>query len=137
MNADDLHQAIFTRLDDQVGGSFSGVYAAGGVPQAALSEDDSAFPFLTIGPYNFSPFDTKTSNGFEVVVTTHIWSRSTSSLVWQALRGAVYDALQKYDLTVTGCNVIDCRFDGSADYDDPDGKTRHIVLDWRITYFLT
>lgn len=135
MNAEAIHQAIYTRLSAQVGASYTGIYTD--VPQAADAEDDTAYPFLVIGPYNFAPNDTKTSNGFDVVVTTHIWTRDHSPLVREALRSGMYDALQKFALTATGCNIIDCRFDSSVDYDDPDGKTRHIVIDWRVTYYLT
>ena len=47
----------------------------------------------------------------------------------------VYDALQKYDaLPVAGVTVIDCRFDGSTEFADPDGVTQHQVGTYRITY---
>lgn len=136
MNIKELQQALFTRVNTQVGVSVQGVYTT--VPQATESEDDSVFPYITIGPFSGAPEDTKDDNGAQVLADIHIWSRSPSALTWREIGDKVYDALQKYDaLAVTGANVIDCRFDSSTDFDDPDGVTRHYVLTFRITYFLT
>lgn len=136
MNAKELQEAIYTRVNTQVGGSVSGVYTD--PPQAAQSEDDSAFPFITIGPVSATPNDTKGDNGFSTLFDVHIWSRSSSALTWRSIGDQVYDALQKYDaLPVVGANVVDCRFDSSTNFDDPDGRTKHYVLTFRVNYFLT
>lgn len=137
MNAEGLAQAIYDVLsgDPAVSGAMVGIYTD--VAQVSQSEDDSAFPYLTIGPYTFSRNDTKTEDGQSVAVTLNIWSRSNSALTWQALRSDVYDAMHRAALTVSGQNVISCLFDSSNDFEDPDGKTRHITLDFRITYFAT
>lgn len=116
----DLVEAIYTR-----------------VPQASESEDDSVYPFVTIGPFNVTPFDTKIDNGGTVVVQVHIWSRGNSDLAWRAIEEQVYNALHKYtDLAVTGANLIDCLFESSTDTDDPDGLTTHVIMSFRVTYFI-
>lgn len=139
MNIEQLQQAIYDRLSgfSAVAGAVGGIYTK--APQGPESEDASAFPYITIGPVIPGPFDTKDDNGAEVVFDVHIWSRSQSALTWRALGDDVYTALQKYDqLAVTGANVIDCRFDSSIDYQDPqDGRTWHYVLSFRVTYYLT
>lgn len=136
MNTVELQQALFTRLTAEVGGSVVGIYTD--PPQATESEDDSAFPYITIGPFNGAPDDTKDDDGFQILADIHIWARSNSALTWRAIGDAVYDALQKFDaLSVTGANVIDCRFDSSTNFDDPDGRTKHYVLTFRVHYFLT
>lgn len=136
MNIKELQQGLYTRLNSQVGGSFVGIYTS--VPQAEDSEADSAFPFITIGPFAASNDDTKDDNGAEVVAQVHIWSRSKSALVWRGLHDAVYDALQDYrSLSVTGANIVNVLFDGSDDFDDPDGRTVHVVMRFRVSYFLT
>lgn len=136
MNLKELQQGLYTRLNTQVGSSFTGIYTD--VPQAEDSEADSAFPFITIGPFAASNDDTKDDNGAEVLAQVHIWSRSTSALVWRGLHDAVYDALQDYrSLSVTGANIVNVLFEDSDDIADPDGKTTHIVMRFRITYFLT
>lgn len=133
-----LQQAVFDRLDGLRATTLSdvqGVYTV--VPQPTQPEDDSAFPFISIGPIISSPADTKTSDGIEALVDVQIWSRSQSALSWRGIADEVYAALQKYALTVTGTNVIDCRFDGTAEFMDPtDGKTWRTVLTFRVRYFL-
>lgn len=139
MNIEQLQQAVYDRLNGvaAITGAVTGIYTK--APQPDEAEDDSAFPYITIGPIIPGPMDTKDDDGGEVLVDVHIWSRSQSALTWRAIGDDVYDALQKYDaLAVTGANVIDCRFDGSTDFEDPeDGQTWHYVLTFRVTYFLT
>ena len=130
-----VQQAIYDRLStySPVSDAVTGIYTD--VPQAAESEDSSVFPYITIGPVAVTPDDTKSDDGAQTLVDVHIWIRSTSALTWRAIADDIYDALQKYDaLAVAGVNVIDCRFDSSAEFDDPDGKTRHQVSTFRVTY---
>ena len=130
-----LQQAIYDRLNSvpAITDAVTGIYTS--VPQSAQSEDDSAFPYITLGPVAVSPNDTKTDNGAQALFDVHIWSRSKSDLTWRAIADDVYDALQKYDaLPVAGVTVIDCRFDGSAEFADPDGVTQHQVSTYRIAY---
>ena len=136
MNTKQLQQALYTRLNSQVGGSVVGIYTD--VPQADDSELDSAYPFITIGPFVGSNDDTKDDNGVDVVAHVHIWSRSTSALTWRELHDDVFDALQDYrSLPVTGANVVNLLYEGSEDFPDPDGKTTHVVMRFRVSYFLT
>ncbi len=130
-----LQQAIYDRLDSvtAITDAVTGIYTY--VPQVVDSEDDSAFPYITLGPVAPTPDDTKTDNGVQTLFDVHIWSRSTSALTWRAIADDVYDALQKYDaLAVAGVTVVDCRFEGSAEFDDPDGKTKHQIGTYRIAY---
>lgn len=139
MNIQQLQKALYDRLSgvSAVSSAVVGIYTK--APQNAESEDDTAFPYITLGPFIAGAYDTKDDNGGNVLCDVHIWSRSQSSLFWRGIGDAVYDALQKYDaLSVTGANVIDCRFDDAIDYADPtDGRTWHYVLTFRVTYYLT
>lgn len=138
MRTPELQQAIYDRLTGYfpLMSKIVGVYTR--VPQATEPEDDSAFPYVTIGPFNVSPFDTKLDNGAEVVAQVHIWSRGNSDLAWREIEQAIYNALHKYrPLAVASANVIDCLFESSTDTDDPDGLTTHVVMSFRITYFNT
>lgn len=138
MNLDSLQQAVYTRLNNvtAITDAVTGIYTK--APQPDAPEDDAAFPYITIGPIISTPQDTKDDNGIMALVDVHIWSRSQSALSWRGIAGDVYDALQKYALTVTGANVIDCRFDSETDFQDPeDGRTWHLVMTWRINYYLT
>lgn len=137
MNLAELQQAVYDTLsnDANVSGAVVGIYTD--TPDAAQSESDGAFPFIVIGPFIASPYDDKGANGVEVLADIHLFSRSTSALEWREVTDDIYAAMQKYDgLPVSDANVIDCRFDGSQDFRDPDGKTTHSVLTFRIVYFL-
>lgn len=130
-----LQSAIYDRLSGYtpVSSAVTGIYTF--VPQSSEAEDDSAFPYITIGPVATSPDDSKTDSGIQALFDVHIWSRSKSALTWRAIADDVYDALQKYDaLPVAGVTVIDCRFDGSTEFADPDGVTHHQIGTYRITY---
>lgn len=139
MKAAALQQAIYDRLSGYapltsvVG---SRVYAK--APQPDDAGDGGDFPYLTIGPFNFTPWDTKTSIGQTVVVQVHIWDRPSASrsvTSTRALSDLVYDALHRYNLTVSGAHVVDCLFEGgSEDIGDPDGKTAHVPMLFRVTY---
>ena len=131
-----LQQGIFDRLTGVTGvtDKVVGIYTK--VPQANDSGSDSGFPFITINGVTSQPMDTKTNDGQNTLTYIHIWSRSTSALTWRAIADSVYTALQKYDdLSVTGANIIDCRFDSSTEFADLDEKTTHTVLTFRVTYF--
>lgn len=130
-----VQQAVYTRLNSvtAITDAVTGIYTS--VPQDPESEDASAFPYITLGPVAVTPDDTKTDDGAQALFDVHIWSRSQSALTWRAIADDVYDALQKYDaLAVAGVNVIDCRFDSSAEFNDPDGKSHHQIGTYRITY---
>lgn len=135
MNIAQLQQALWTRLDAQVGASFVGIYHD--VPQAEESEDDAAFPYITLGPYNASAFDDKTQLGGDVLFQVHLWTRTHDNLVRSGLRDSVYDALHRYDLVIAGTDYANLIFESSDDFADPDGKTRHIVMRFRVIYMLT
>lgn len=107
------------------------------VPQDAQSEDAARFPYISVSLATGSPNDTKDDNGGEVLVDVHLWTRGKSTSERMAKADAIYDALQLHSLSVSGANVIECRFDSSQDLKDPDGLTAHVVLTWRVLYFLT
>lgn len=136
MQLDELQKAIYARLASQVSGSFVGIYTD--VPQPDDSELDSAFPYLTIGPVAVSNIDTKSDDGISALAQVHVWHRTNSTLAVRALYNGVYAALQDYRaLAVTGANVVNCLFEGADEFDDPDGKTKHGVMRFRVDYFLT
>lgn len=135
MNSAALQQAVYDRLtgDATLMAMVVGVYT--NPPQADDSADASAFPYLTLGPFVMTPYDTKDTDGQVALVDVHIWSRGTSDLAWRQIADRIYLTLQKHELTVSGTDVLDCRFDGQTDFDDPDGLTHHAVLTFRVLYF--
>ena len=134
MNSANLHRALYTRLTGATGlsGVITGVYAH--VPQPDNAGDVAAFPYITLGPHTRSPFDTDDDDGQSVRVNVHLWDRYSSELTRSAVRDAIYDALHKYDLAVTGADLLDCLFVNETGFPDPDGKTFHTVMGFRVTY---
>ncbi len=135
MNLAEVQQALHARLTAQVGAQVTGVYTRAPDPQDAAKS--SGYPYITLGPLVAGPNDTKTNTGGTVAAQVHIWARTRSALSWRRLHDETYEALHRYDLPVTGANVIDCLFENSNDLPDPDGKTTHVVMQFRVTYELT
>lgn len=139
MNSANLQQAVYTRLN-----GFTGLTALLGtagirtrVIQETQPESNAPFPYVTIELPSIQPLDTKDENGGNSIIRCHVWSRSQSELIRRAVEDQIYDALQKHDLSITGANTIDCRFESSSEFEDPDGVTTHGIVDFRVTYFET
>jgi hypothetical protein len=136
MNTANLHQAIFDRLTNYTAltSVLGTVGVASEVPQPDESEDDTAFPYVTFDFASVRPFDTKTDDGGDVVVRVHLWARTRETKARRAIEDSIYDALHKYDLVITGASTIGVWFEGKTEIDDPDGKTKHSVLSFRVLY---
>lgn len=146
MNTKEVLAAIVTRLNAVSAvttglGTVPGGYQTNAiytdVPQDANSEDAARFPYISVSLADGSPNDTKDDNGGSVLVDVHLWTRAQSTTARLGKADEIYDALQLFGLTVSGANVIECRFDSSQDLDDPDGITSHTVMTFRVRYFLT
>lgn len=108
-------------------------------PQDDDAGDASQFPFTIIDEVTAQPWDTKTSNGGNqlVQVTTYARPSATASATTLANNAAqaAYDALHKYDLPISGADVVNCLFDSTPGmFKDPDGKTRYKPLVFRVVY---
>lgn len=136
MNLANLQQAVFTRLSNfvaltsQLAGD--GIYAR--KPQDDASEATAPFPYITFSLPSALPWDTDDTDGAEVILRVHVWSRSQSMLVPQGIMDSVYDCLHKHQLVIAGANTVDCLFITSEFMDDPDGVTTHGIVDFRVTY---
>lgn len=136
MNLANLQQSVFTRLSNftaltsQLAGQ--GVYAR--KPQDVNAESTTPFPYVTFSFPSGLPFDTDSKDGAEVILQVHVWSRSQSMLVHQAIMDSIYDALHKFQLVISGANTVDCLFTTSQFMDDPDGVTTHGIMEFRVTY---
>ncbi len=91
------------------------------------------FPYAVIGDDTTTPWDTDDTLGKEVSITVHVWSRTAGFKETKAILGEVYDILNRGNLFKTGYNVVDCLCDFSETMRDPDGKTRHGVMRFKLT----
>lgn len=96
---------------------------------------DDSQPYVTIYEISMLPDDTVNTDGFAAEVTIHTWVEEETTAQAGAIMQAIYNLLHKndtlpvVDYSVTG---IDCEF--QTILRDPDGKTRHGVQRFNISF---
>jgi len=140
MKSDDLQTAIYTRLNDSSVTSLLSTYYSplvaifSDVPQAADSELETAFPFITIGGDTINPFDNKDDLGGSAIVQIDVWDRATSMLDLKAVVDAVDNRLRRQPLTISGVTHITTELDSCNFSKDPDGKTKRALILYRVLW---
>lgn len=77
------------------------------------SQDESVvFPYIVYESNSAQPFDTKTTNGSEVVMNIAVYSRSGDKEEATDILARIYTLLHSASLTVSGNDFILCRWDG-------------------------
>jgi hypothetical protein len=145
MKAAALQQAIYNRLNDaSVTSLLSTAYAPlvpifslGSVPQSADSESDLAFPYLTFYAVSITPFDVKDKVGGSAIVQIDAWARSLSDLAVNQIGDAIDARLRRQALSISGATHITTELVTSQLLDDPDGKTKHLVTQYRVLWLDT
>ncbi len=102
------------------------------VPQMDDTGDDSVFPYVVIGDDTFQDWSTDTASGASATIAIHSWSRYDGKAEIKRIQKAVYDALHRQELDVSGWEFIGCDFDNSETVLDPDAETRHGVQEFRV-----
>lgn len=87
------------------------------VPQGA------SFPYVVIGDMSSAPLDTVTDKGMQITLNVLCWSRYRGKKQVRDMQAAVYDALHRQALTITGQAHIDTQFLTSSDGQEGDGLT--------------
>ena len=121
MNQANIQAAVFTRLNSQL---TQAVYDD--VPQNA------AFPYVVVGDDTSIAFDDDCGNGLESTITIHVWSIYSGRKEVKEIMGAVYNALHRYDLTISNGYTIAINYEYQDTFLDPDGTTRHGVIRFRL-----
>lgn len=107
------------------------------VSQPDAPESTGAFPYIVVSGVTATPQDDKDQNAVEALVDVHAFHRTNSQKALNELSDAVYDALHLHALSVTGANLIECRFNNAVDFEDPDdGRTWHSVRTFKVLYYL-
>lgn len=122
----ELQTAVFLRLN----GASIGAAVHDIAPQDEDGGDASPFPYVTIGRSVITQNDTQTKNGFSALVRVHTFSRTGSMLECKNIQGAIYDALHKSELTITGFNNFSLLREDSDCFPDGDSKI-HGVCEYR------
>ena len=93
--------------------------------------EGNTYPFITLGEESTIDYSTNTETGSETTVNIHIWSQYKGSKQTKEIMDKVHDLLHDSNLSVTGFNLINLRFEYSDIMRDPDGITRHGVMRFR------
>lgn len=122
----ELQRALYTRLN----GASIGADVFDIAPQAANGGDLSAFPFVTIGRIIITEWDTQTKLGVSALCRIHTWSRTATLLECKTVQGAIYTALHRQELTVTGFANVSLLREDTDCFPEQDGRV-HGVCEYR------
>lgn len=95
------------------------------VPQSA------SYPYIALGEETSIDYSVKDIQGGEATINLHIWSQYKGSKETKQIMDKIHDLLHNSNLSVSGFNLINLRFEFSDIMRDPDGITRHGVMRFR------
>lgn len=127
-----VQSAIYSKLtnDATLMALITDVYADH--PQPNEPEDDSLFPYITIGQDTTAPWDSKTYFGSEAAVQIDVWSRSNNYIEVKNANERVLELLHHQPLAITGADHTMTIHQGSAFSIDADGHTKRALMTFRI-----
>lgn len=93
---------------------------------------ETPFPYVVIGDDTSIEWDQDCSTGSESTITLHTWSRYSGRMETKLMLQAIYGALHRNELTITGGHNVVCHAEFQESFLDPDGETRHGVIRFRL-----
>ena len=99
-----IQSAIYTALSGSAALISLGVEVTDFGPRP--NDGAQPYPYVAIGSIILAEMDTKTSNGFDAAIRIHTHSNSGSAKQCREIQDAIYTALHRVDLTVSGFNAI-------------------------------
>ena len=93
--------------------------------------EGATYPFVALGEETAIDYSTKDLDGGETTINVHIWSQYKGSKETKQIMDRIHDLLHDSNLSVTGFNLRNLRFEFSDIMRDPDGVTRHGVMRFR------
>tara|TARA_R110001592_G_scaffold153992_1_gene382849 strand:- start:3286 stop:3693 length:408 start_codon:yes stop_codon:yes gene_type:complete len=121
-----LQSAIYSTLSND--NNLTQVLGAGVYDEVT---EGATYPFVSLGEETAVDYSTKDLVGGETTVNIHIWSQYKGSKETKNIMDKIHDLLHDSNLTVSGFNLINLRFEYSDIMRDPDGVTRHGVMRFR------
>jgi len=126
-----IEHAVNTAVYARLNGSATLLAAAtGGVhdnpPQPMM------YPYAQLGESIATKDATFEADGRNIVCTLHVWSQYAGTKEAATIMGIIGDLLDEYTLSVSGCTVESCEIESSRIMRDPDGITRHGILELRV-----
>lgn len=135
-----IQQAVYTRLSGWAAldallarhSDLPGPAIYDHVPQPRDASDNGLFPYVVIGDDSLEEWDTDDAVGYSATLTIHVWSRKEGRKETKDVMGAIYDALHRYDLPVSGYHTVLVSWESGETIVDTDGKTRQGIQRFRI-----
>ena len=121
-----LQSAIYSSLSND--NTLTQVLGAGVFDEVT---EGATYPFVALGEETAVDYSTKDLVGGETTINIHIWSQYKGSKETKNIMDKIHDLLHDSNLTVSGFNLINLRFEYSDIMRDPDGVTRHGVMRFR------
>lgn len=94
----------------------------------------SAFPYITIGEGTETPQDTFGKQGKDNVLTTHVWSRYNGFKEIGLIVERMNLTLDSATLSIAGYTTVHVTHSASRLFRDPDGETRHGIIEYEMTF---
>ena len=93
--------------------------------------EGSSFPYIQIGQDTINEYGTKDLDGADTSLTLHIWSQYKGAMQTKNIMDRLHSLLHDSNISVTGFNLINLRFEFGDILRDPDGVTRHGIIRFR------
>lgn len=121
-----VQRAIFAALtaDATLPGKVVGIFDQ--VP------DGTGFPYIVIGEATEALADTQDHDGRDITCTLHVWSQAKGFTECLSLAQDLNRILHHQILPLVGASWIYCSCELLEPMHDPDGITRHAVLQYRL-----
>jgi hypothetical protein len=112
---------------------FSTLKTALNIPVYDNVPQKSSYPYVVIGDDTSIPYDTDNSVGSESTLTIHVWSQYRGKMQVKEILQEIYDTLNRADIAVADCHLVECFAEFQETFLESDGLTRHGVIRFRIT----
>lgn len=103
-----------------------------GVEVYDTPDENTPYPYVTIGEPYSNPLDTKTNNCEQVSFTIHAWRKdndeSTGKRILYEILSACQQALLTRRYSINGLTVLDVTRNGAQVFDDVEVGLKHGVL---------
>lgn len=93
--------------------------------------EGTSYPFVTLGEEQSNEYGTIDADGADTALTIHVWSQYKGAKQTKDILDRIHTLLHDSNLSVTGFNLVNLRFEFSDIMKDPDGVTRHGVIRFR------
>ena len=120
-----IYAALNTHLTYQKGGQQVAVDVRGEVP------NDAEFPYVTIGEYTASNWDTNDARGYEFTITIHTWSQANGTTETKLLLVGIDRLLHNQEIVVEGTHLVSLFSEFETMLTEADNITKHGIIRFR------